>query len=136
MMLLLFIINITYLIQVKSSELTKINVFYINHSDAQLLKHSAYSRNLCLHAFNDRYYNIRIGCIILYTIVTGYFLVLAINFFYKRIKDNLNEFNKKNLFGLIFGIFILIIIVSFILFLFPFLVYKYFFNVNNYDLCS
>jgi hypothetical protein len=115
--------------------LIKITAFYINHSDAQLLKHSAFSRNLCLHAFNDWNYNIT-SCIILFNIVTACFLVLAIYFFYIRIKDILNEFNKKNLFGLIFGIVILIIIVSFFLFLYPFVVYRYFFNLNTYDLCK
>jgi hypothetical protein len=115
----------------------KINAFFINHSDAQLLKHSAYSSNLCVHVLDESYdktivINLMMLIIIL-LIIYALKLALYSYLFYKRRKDNVNEFKDNNdLFKFIFlALWVLSIFLKF-----PLDVYKDFFNSSKYDLCK
>ena len=124
-----------------SSEIKDIKIasFFINHSDAQLLKHSAFSSNLCVHVLDERYNNtlviiLVIIAIILVIILVIFFvlrLALATYSFYKR---NVNEF--KDMRALIMPFISLVLLVLTILLRWPFSVYKDFYILSKYDLCK
>ena len=104
-----------------SSEIKDINIasFFINHSDAQLLKHSAYSSNLCVHVLDESYSTfVIIVVVIVIILVIVYVLTLALSTysFYKR---NVNEF--KEMTALIMPFISLVLIVLTILLRWPFL---------------